>query len=156
MKIDYKIEKAQSSELGQIKILLEDNGLLFDGTENNLENFWVAKASRQRRGSPPAAGKVVGCAGMEIYGRNFLLRSFVVHPEHRNSYIALNLYKKVLQAAKDKNLKKAYLLTLTIGDYVGKFGFKEINREEVDKEVSESVEFKADCCKKARVFVREL
>ncbi len=146
MKIDYKIEKAQSSELGQIKVLLEENGLLFEGTENNLENFWVAKIT----------GKVVGCAGMEIYGKNFLLRSFVVHPEYRNSYIALNLYKKVSQAAKDKNLKRAYLLTLTIGDYVGEFGFKEIGREEVDKEVLESVEFKADCCKKAKVFVKKM
>ena len=65
---DFFLRRARQTDLDQVLRLLADNGLPSEGVSDHIGTFVVAEDGF----------KVVGTAGLELYGRFALLRSAAV------------------------------------------------------------------------------
>ena len=140
-------EPALSRDLDAVLRLLKESGLPEDGVEANLRNFFVVR---------DGAGDVVGVAGAEYYGRQALLRSVVVRPDHRGRGIGARLVAAVIRDAAARRCREMYLLTTTADKYFERLGFRRIDRHTVSGPVSRSVEFQSACPETAVVMRRVL
>ncbi|WP_419700484.1 arsenic resistance N-acetyltransferase ArsN2 [Mucilaginibacter sp. NFX135] len=128
------IEQAQAYRQ-EIIALLESQKLPVNDLPDNLDDFLVAIQNQ----------KIVGVAGLEVYGNFGLLRSLAVHPEFRNSGIAQQLLQRITEESRSKGLVALYLLTETAADYFDRKGFLRITRDEVPPVVQQSSEFSHVC-----------
>lgn len=83
-------------------------------------------------------GSIIGLIGLEPYDRYGLLRSLVVHPDHRNKRIAETLVTKLEKSAKASGIITLYLLTETADRYFGKKGYQTVARDEVPEALKQS------------------
>ena len=100
--------------------------------------------------------KVIGIAGIEIYGNYGLVRSLVTEPAYRGRGIAGKLLTEIEHTATVKNLKAVYLLTETAPEYFRARGYIQIMRAEVPAEVQQSSEFSFVCPQSAVVMSKML
>jgi len=128
------IEQAQPYRQEIIR-LLESQKLPVNDLPDNLDDFLVATQNQ----------KVVGVAGLEVYGSFGLLRSLAVHPEFRNAGIAQQLLQRIAEISNSKGLMALYLLTETASAYFDRKGFLRISRDEVPPVVQQSSEFSHVC-----------
>lgn len=130
-------------QLESIRSLLLDSHLPVAGIESpNLELTSVFRN-----------GKLVGCAGLEHYGKDALLRSVAVAESERGSGVGKQLVSRLLDQAAQQRLKKIVLLTTTAETFFRRFGFQKIPRSQSPKSVLASVEFQIACPKSATVMV---
>jgi amino-acid N-acetyltransferase len=130
----WRIDKVTPSELKSARRLLLESELPTQGLEK--AQLWCAKDN---------TGRVVGIAGLEIWGRQGLLRSVVVKAENRQRGVGKALVKRVLKEAEARDLAELYLLTETAPNFFSKFGFKHAARSSVRGSVLSSVEFRKVC-----------
>ena len=140
--IPFRIRNAEVNDLPAILALLKRAELPTEDVEKFCPYFLVAQIDE----------KVVGTAGMEVYGKNALVRSLAVAPEFQKRGIGKQLLNEILVFAKNNGMKEAYLLTHNIQSLAQKVGFVQITREEVPEVVQQSVEFRLDSCKSATVM----
>ncbi len=140
--IPFRIRNAEVKDLPVILALLKRVELPADDVEKFYPYFLVAEIDE----------KVVGTAGMEVYGKKALVRSLAVAPEFQKRGIGKQLLNEILVFAKNNGMEDAYLLTYNIQSLAQKLGFVQINRGEVPEEVQQSVEFRLDYCKSATVM----
>jgi hypothetical protein len=74
---ELRIENAEVSNFPAIAALLREIDLPPDDIERHLEGFLVAWSPETALG----CDILLGCAGLEIYGKSALLRSLAVHPD---------------------------------------------------------------------------
>jgi amino-acid N-acetyltransferase len=101
-------------------------------------------------------GRVVGVAGLELYGEDGLLRSVAVDEDYRGQGLAAALVEAVLQRAQRVGLRSVYLLTTTSRDYFARRGFKDVAREQAPPAIRESWEFKNGCPSTAAFMRRQV
>ncbi len=134
----FKIRPAQSGDGKIIRSLLRSFKLPLDGLNNT--KLWVLQSNQ---------GLVIGVAGIEICGKQGLLRSVAVKKDlHCQGYGTL-LVNHVTAEAKKSNIGELFLLTTTAPIFFKKLGFQEESREKVADGITESVEFKSACPKTA-------
>lgn len=141
-----EIKKAQKSHLKAIFHLLQENESHTEEVEENIENFWIICEGKE----------IIGCAGLEIYGKVALLRSVAIRKDRQHKGLGQTLTRSILAFAKKRKVKKLYLLTLTAADFFRKFGFRRIERDEVDHAIQKTAEFRCLCPSSAAVMVKEL
>jgi amino-acid N-acetyltransferase len=124
-----------SADLGSAMRLLSDSELPTDGLAQT--ELWCV-----RHGLPSA---VIGIAGLEVWGRQGLVRSVVVRHDQRRSGVGKALVECVLAAASTKNLTELYLITETAPGFFGRFGFESLERRQVSGEILNSAEFRGAC-----------
>ncbi len=132
---DIVIEPARSEDLAEILELLRDQKLPVDGLADHLQTTLVA-----RKGS-----QVVGSAAVEGYRDGGLLRSVAVAPGLQGQGLGRSLTDAAFALAKQRGLRALYLLTTTAEDYFARFGFEQVQREDVPASVRQSVEFTSAC-----------
>jgi len=71
--VSAELRRAREEDILQIEALITAEGLPAYGLAEYLGTFFVLDEGE----------RLVGCAGLEIYGEAALLRSVVVAPEHR-------------------------------------------------------------------------
>jgi amino-acid N-acetyltransferase len=128
------IEKVGRTGPKSTRRLLSDANLPIEGLEET--EVWCAKDD---------AGRVVGVAGLESWGRQGLLRSVAVNAGNRRSGVGTALVRHILEEAKSRQLSEVYLLTETAPHFFAKFGFRKVERRRVRGEVVNSVEFREVC-----------
>jgi N-acetylglutamate synthase-like GNAT family acetyltransferase len=101
-----------------------------------------------------AEGRIVGAAGVEVYGGAGLLRSVAVDPQWRGRGLGAALTRERLAWAEARGLGDVYLLTSTAADYFPRLGFAPVARENVPEAVRRSVQFAGACPASAAVMVR--
>ena len=126
--------------------LLEAVKLPVTDLPSDLTNFFVAVDGK----------KVIGVAGLEIYGDHALLRSLAVDPAYRNQNIAEQLLLQVEDRARQLKLSAIYLLTETARGYFEKKGFETIQREEVPPALKQSSEFSHTCPASAILMLKNI
>src|SRR5207237_1631206 len=89
--------------------------------------------------------RIVGCAALELYDDDALLRSVTVDAGHRGAGIGGDLTRAALQLANQRGVAAVYLLTMTAERFFPKFGFEVIDRADVPAEVKASAEFAYAC-----------
>jgi amino-acid N-acetyltransferase len=128
------ITEAKSRKEDVIKLLSAQN-LPVEDLPAGLNNFIVAIED----------DRVIGVAGLELYGSYGLLRSVAVDPQQRSKGIAAGLLTRIEEIAIGLNLEGIYLLTETAADYFNKKGYEHIARMDIPEEVKASSEFSHVC-----------
>lgn len=88
---------------------------------------------------------VVGCIGLELAGRDALLRSFAVAPARRGTGLGRRLYEAMRARLAGRGLEAAYVLTTTIEEFCLRHGFERVDRSEVPAAIAASAEFRSLC-----------
>jgi amino-acid N-acetyltransferase len=140
------IRRADDQTLPLLVRLLADSELPVDGVADHLHSMLVAEDD----------GRVVGCAGLELYAEGALLRSVAVARSHRGRGLGLELTSAALELAERHGAPAVYLLTTTAEEFFPKFGFERISRSDVPPSVQQSVEFVSACCASAIVMRKRL
>jgi N-acetylglutamate synthase-like GNAT family acetyltransferase/SAM-dependent methyltransferase len=130
------IEAAREGDAAAIEALLAEVDLPAAEIRKRIDNFLVARTG----------GRVVGCVGLELYGKAALLRSLAVLPESRGQGVGARLATGILERARRLGASEAVLLTTTVQAMAAAMGFEAVPRESVPAGVRGSWEFKADCC----------
>jgi N-acetylglutamate synthase-like GNAT family acetyltransferase len=126
---------AESNDLPVLESLLAGLSLPIAGVADHVDAFWLAKDSN----------RVVGCAGLELYGEVALLRSLAVDRECRNQGIAGRLVERTVVDARERSVKRLFLLTTTAREYFLRLGFEPLPRSGAPEELAQSVEFQGAC-----------
>jgi N-acetylglutamate synthase-like GNAT family acetyltransferase len=137
---------ATPADLTVLEDLLRSVDLPTAGVAEALEHFILAEAE----------GRVVGAAGLEVHGRDGLLRSVAVDPSLRGGGLGARLTDRVLGDARAAGLRRVYLLTTTAEEYFPRHGFRRIARDEASADVQRSVEFREACPASATVMAFDL
>ena len=140
------IAPARANDLPDILALLKASGLPQARLGDHLRTTLVVRDD----------GKLLGCAALELYGRAALLRSVAVAATARGQGLGQRLTAAALELARERSVRKVYLLTETAGDFFPRFGFRPITRAEVEPAVQRSVEFTTACPTSALVMAAEL
>lgn len=126
---------ATPEDLNAVLRLLESSDLPTAGVSDHLEHFVVAFDDQ----------KLIGCAGLEVHGRDGLLRSVTVASDHRSVGLGSSLTNRILEMARERHLRGLSLLTTTAEAYFPQFGFKRVERAELPSSLQASAEFQGAC-----------
>lgn len=101
-------------------------------------------------------GQIVGCAGLEVYGTDALLRSVAVAPSMRDSGLGRALVAIAERDAVAIGVQRLFLLTTSAADYFSGIGYQRCNRAAVPSLVQASAQFSALCPTSAICMSKEL
>jgi amino-acid N-acetyltransferase len=110
----------------------------------DIQDYYAIKG-RMFLGYYDELGELVGSGGLELHGDAALLRSVAVKETARGSSLGHRIVTDLISQAKKSNSKHIFLLTETAQSYFERFGFKEINRNEVPDPIRASSEFTHVC-----------
>jgi len=144
---DFEIRTASAGDRDEVEGLLRRTDLPPDGLDEQFgEPYSVAVSD----------GRIVGAAGVEVYGNSGLLRSVAVDPAWQGRGVGAALTRERLRWAEDRGLDAVYLLTNTAAGYFPKLGFEPVPRDEVPEGVRTSLQFASVCPSTASVMVLKL
>lgn len=144
---DLEIRPATAADRDEVEALLRRTDLPPDGLDEQFgEPYAVAVADR----------RIVGAAGVEVYGGDGLLRSVAVDPAWQGRGVGAALTLERLRWAQARGLDAVYLLTNTAAGYFPKLGFAPVPRDEVPEGVRSSLQFASVCPSTASVMVVKL
>ena len=130
-----RIAAAQPAEVAAIGVLLRDAGLPAGDFADHLAHFLAARRN----------GQVVGAVGLELHGRDALLRSLVVAPARRGAGLGGRLVACLERAAARQGAWRFYLLTTTAEAFFARRGFQKIPRATVPAGIAATREFRSLC-----------
>jgi amino-acid N-acetyltransferase len=140
------IRAAKANDRASVDALLVAAGLPTDGVDQHFASFFVVDEG----------GKIMGAAGIELYGQHALLRSVVVAHDAKGTGIGSLLTRRALDEARARGAHDVYLLTTTAEAFFPRFGFEQITRESVPDQLRESREFQGACPASATVMRHQL
>jgi amino-acid N-acetyltransferase len=140
------IDAARERDLPGVRALLDRLHLPLAGVEEHLPTMLVAREGQ----------RIVATAALEMYADGALLRSVAVEPRHQGTGLGHQLTDAALQLAATQGAHTVFLLTTTAERFFPKFGFEQIDRQQVPASVRESVEFQSACPASAIVMRKHL
>jgi amino-acid N-acetyltransferase len=140
------IRPAAAGEIPAVEALLEGGRLPVDGVREMGDLMLVALEG----------GRIVGSAGLEIYGTAGLLRSVATAESARGRGVGQLLVERALGVARERGLRRVYLLTETAADFFPRFGFRSVPRGDIDAAVQRSPEFAHLCPASAVAMVYDV
>jgi N-acetylglutamate synthase-like GNAT family acetyltransferase len=129
-----------------VSALLSASGLPHGDVAPHLPAFLLAWQERT----------LVGTVGLELCGRDALLRSLCVRPELRGRGIASELCRRSTAFARDAGVERLYLLTTTAERFFAARGFTPVQRDGAPDAIRATVEFRSACPASAVCMAREL
>jgi amino-acid N-acetyltransferase len=145
-KVIWKIRRPWKQEWDRYRALLRQADLPVEGVgPDSGETFFVLVDD---------AGHVVGGIGLEGAGPDLLLRSLIVHPDHRDSGLGSTLLTAIEAEAAARNARAIYLLTTTATAFFAASGFIKLDREAAPERIRQSREFAALCPATAVLMVK--
>jgi len=98
---------------------------------------------RQRFIVASEAGRIIGCAGLQVAGEVGLVRSMAVHWTRRNAGLGSRLHERLLLEAVLAGVRTLYVVTTTAEDFFSRHGFVKVAAAAVPAELQASEEFTA-------------
>lgn len=144
---DVAFSLATDRDEAAIRSLLAEAGLpIQDLTPAHFLNFFVARAG----------GILVGCVGLEAFGRDGLLRSLAVGGAHRGRGIARRLVAEIERLGQQLGVTRLFLLTTSARAFFERRGYTTVARADAPAGIRASREFAALCPASAVLLFREL
>ena len=140
------IKQASRGDYNAVVDLLSGEHLPVSDLNESLPHFFIATLD----------DNPVGVAGLELYGREGLLRSVAVEKNFRGQAIAKRLVEEVLRYARKNEIHELYMITTTAEKYFAKSGFSPVAREAVPAAIAGTAEFTSLCPSSATVMVTRL
>lgn len=142
MSLAIHFRRAVTDDFSAITDLLTQSQLPLAGVADHLSHFLLAFADES----------LLGCAGLEVYGPDALLRSVAVQAAEQSKGVGHALVERLRQQAEADGIRHLFLLTTTAASFFQRLGFQTITREEVPEAVQASVEFQEVCPLSATVM----
>ena len=101
-------------------------------------------------------GRLVGVAGLEVYGSNSLLRSLAVNAGHRSRGLGASLVDAIETEARAQGISALYLLTTTAAGLFERRGYTAHERAAVLGSIAATAEFSSLCPETAHCLWRDL
>jgi amino-acid N-acetyltransferase len=140
------LRSATAEDLAWIAELLDSALLPTAGISDHLSGFLVAEVQ----------SRPVGCAAIERYGSEALLRSVAVVPGHRGLGIGRRLVEALISRAAADGIRTLILLTTTSARYFSRLGFREVDRALLPESVGQSEELRGACPASAAILRLDL
>lgn len=140
--MNVKIREAQLGNLPAVLQLLQTVNLPIEGVKEHFTTFLVGFDTPT---DPSADAQVIACVGLEVYSPSALLRSLAIHPSHQGQGLGKKMVEATMEWAKKHDIQQLFLLTDSAVDFFHKLGFNDINRDQVPKDVQQSIEFTTLC-----------
>jgi amino-acid N-acetyltransferase len=144
---EIELRNPTEKDLPAVKELLDEVDLPSEGLEDYFCDVYVLAISKKR---------LVGVAGVEVYGSYGLLRSVAISPKLQRKRVGEHLVLERLEWAVKNGLESIYLLTTTAPRFFERVGFQVTKREHVPGEVQSSSEFSSICPESATAMVLDL
>ena len=106
-----------------------------DLTDSHLRHFFMASLPNE----------AVGLVGLELHGREALLRSLVVDPNLRTKGIGSQLVEHAEAYARARGVESIYLLTTTAEKFFAHLGYSRVERRDAPEGISTTREFSSIC-----------
>lgn len=110
------LRRARAEDVPHIEALLLSAQLPTAGLRDHLDNFFVIEGD----------GRLLGSAGLEVYGEAALLRSVVVEPAQRAKGLGTLLTQAALDEARRCGIRRLYLFTMWAAAFFARFGFRPV------------------------------
>ncbi len=134
---EFQVRTAMDSDHDAVSALLSASNLAaLDPASQFGPQYVVAHDAKDR---------LVGVAGLEVYGDNALLRSVAVVPSFRSQGLARQLTQDRLRWAAGHNVSTVYLLTTDAISYWRRHGFAEIGRNQAPSSIRSTVQWSGGC-----------
>jgi N-acetylglutamate synthase-like GNAT family acetyltransferase len=127
------VRSAGPEDLPAIEALIASEQLPGFQTADFIDTFWVAEA----------AGRLVGCCGLELYGDAGLLRSAVVTGDYRGTGLGAQLAQRVIGGAKELGVRDLYLFTMNAAGFFEHLGFERCTFDDFSKSGRRSTQWRA-------------
>ena len=137
---------ANAADDPALRALLASANLPFDDVSSERQDFIVAVRD----------GGMVGCGALETLDDSALLRSLAVAEQHRGAGVGGDLYERLIARARERGLKRLFLLTTTAAPYFARQGFEPIDRAVAPERVTKSAQFTSLCPSTATCMVLSL
>src|SRR3970040_1934421 len=137
------IRAAVAPDLPQIVEMLRGAGLIGGGVEEQLGAFLIAADGE----------RVIGSAGLEVYGDVALLRSVAVDEGLRGQGLGRRLVTAAVAHARRLGVREGALLTTSAAPFFRRLGFREAERQALDPRLTASQELGDECCATAVVMM---
>ncbi len=124
---------ARAEDIPQIEKLLAAEWLPPLQIAEFLETFWVLEGD----------GRMLGCAGLEIYGPAGVIRSVVVHPSVRGEGLGDLLSQTAIDEAHRRGVERLYLFTGDKAPFWSRFGFERCSLDDWEPAARESWQWQA-------------
>ena len=135
LNVPIALRAATPDDWLDIEALLKVNHLPLDGAKAHLSSFVVATMG----------GRLVGCAGSEVYDNLALVRSLAVAPDFQHQGLGGALLAGLLDASEGRGINRVYLLTTSAGGFFRRFGFIEFRIEDAPPALHASTQFQGAC-----------
>jgi amino-acid N-acetyltransferase len=140
------VRDATPADWATVEALLSACALPVAGAREHFEHFIVCEED----------GRLLGCAGAEVYGTAALLRSVAVADTARGRGIGDKLTQMALARLKARKVARVALLTTTAEAYFAGRGFVFVRRDDLPDALSASDELKGACPATAVAMVLHL
>lgn len=140
-----KLTAASDADIEYAKDLLRASGLPTDVDRESVSLF-VGRVEDRR----------VGVCGLEVSGPYALVRSVAVEPELREDRHGTALVERLLERARERDVRELYLLTEGAEKFFAALGFEPVEREAVPAAIRETSEFTTICPASATSLHRTL
>lgn len=117
-----------------------------DLSAGHLEHFFACGNEQEPK----------GVVGLELYGKDALLRSLAVDPATRGRGCARALVEEAERHARRNGVRRLYLLTTTAAEFFSHLGYKTLAREEAPPSIRATTEFSALCPASSVLMVKEI
>lgn len=135
-----------ASEMRDLAAALAASGLPHDDLSEPGRQFYsIGRADRQ-----------LGFIGVEGSGRDRLLRSFVIPPDHRAAGVGSRALAVLENRVREDNAKRLHLLTTTAAKFFRRHGYQPASRDEAPDTIARSREFTTLCPASAEYLVKDL
>lgn len=130
------LRPATAGDLAWARDLMADLGLPSDGLEEQFGSGYVIAQ---------ADGLAVGLGGVEVYGRDGLMRSVGVMKTLQRGSIGRAIVEDRIIWARNQGLRAVYLLTETAPGFFERLGFERVARDSFPSDMKASKEFSEVC-----------
>jgi amino-acid N-acetyltransferase len=137
---------ARDVDRDAIAALLGSCGLPHTDIGPHLSHFTLARDG----------GRIIGVIGIEVHGRDGLMRSLAVVPECRGRGVARRLYAALLGRAHGLGITRLYALTTSARGWFALLGFRAVRRDDVPEAIRATEEFRVLCPQSAVCMVRPI
>lgn len=129
-----------------VRELLAEAGLPTEDIDPHLPHFLACGEPHQP----------TGIVGLELHGREALLRSLVVHPLARGRGCGQTLVEAAESHAEHHGATRLYLLTETAAAFFARQGYTPLSRDRAPASIRNSREFSALCPASAEFMTKSL
>lgn len=139
-------DSPSGSEVQAVQGLLRACGLPWEDIHDHFDHFLVARQGK----------RIVGAVGLEHAGSSGVIRSLAVAEEFRGTGIGRQLYRRIVDHARQLGVTELGLLTTTAEGFFEREGFRTCGSEQVPEYVRTTKEYLQYCPSSAVCMTKQI